>query len=948
MQVSRNKYIPFLGTSFEHVLNVISDIPTRKAVRGMIKATSTESREIGASIRHSFEVAMTDLDKAVRAHMQVLKTQGLPADRGRIMMQLKRLHEDGLLANIQDEALRNAVVAVDAQLTKAVDDVIKAGHVTDQELLGKIASNRNRWLYRTYSIFTDPDAIFKKIDKTTTAYKNLFDHIKKGNESKYVEAAVQQLGKKLDHLAPAERAVIVEEAVNRFVDGEINAIIKQHLKIPGEKTFYNSPMIKRAQTDYFLDRVLEDPDIRSIMGEEKHFDMAARASIESLSSDISAYKMNAGLREAFMKAGLMSDMPVGDNVFVKLSSRTLKDVSKPENAASVGDPVIYAHPTVGKIFEAINNPHLASLADVSIASVKTGLILTPGGTMANFFGLWQQMLLSRGLANTVWDVVRSPDKALRGKQTIFGEVIEAAQASRELTAPGRAGVKEAQKLYRAAGFKSVEDIRMVAEDMMKYGLDEGGELAYVFQEMTQPMVEGASAGRSKYKAVVRSMMDFYRRPDVMAKVLAFNGYVRELSTKAGVKVPTAAIKREAARMTKMTTQNVETTPSGVRNMSKGWVGVVGGGFQGFMYQMHKNAVMAGKLGLEDLMMASKLAAQGDLKRAATYARYGLDRTATVAAMTYYLTDKLEDWLSEEQDKEQHVRHVMWDDRRNSSFLISKVENKDGKVTVGYVDTGATDVYDPSHRVFNAIGQIPSVDDLAKDPAKFAQIVGNVAQELRVQFLQPGFLMEAAYDIFGLQMQKGKIIPTKRMSVDKEHALVPQLGITAEGLYKGSRRITPGVIRGAVDAVRVAAGVANPDLVDPELDKFTAMMSRQTTGFRFGTLDFNTMWQRRSNEDWGKYGSFVSQAKKELESARTFEARNAIIKKYSKQWDKAYNAQLDNVSHARGMGLTPMQILGMLNDKDRLIYVPKEIRSDVVAGRLMSFSAFASKYQFKYE
>lgn len=936
------------GVSTEDVVQVLADPERRVTMRSMLSDAIASGSRAFAEYTHKMAVSMRDLDEAVLNFKKTAEAKGAKTSRSQIMQEIKGMHEKGAMDQIADEGLRNAVKKADAVLTDAIDEIVKEGVITDKELLGKIKQNRNAYLYRSYSIFKDNGALLAPIQKTKP-YENLYNAIKSRDYERIYSALEKAHSEKLRAANLTEREVqyAIELGVKRRIEADIEGLVKGKLKI-GENPALTSPLIKVAKQDYFLERILDDPNIRAIMGEEQHFDVAARVTMEKLASDIAAFRVQRGMKDAFMNAGMISTERVGQN-WVPLNSKNMKQLA----AGDEGVGVLYAHPSVAKVFDAVHNPQVRSWMDGFTALVKTAQVATPGGFMANVWGLFQQVALSRGLLHTTADILSTPSNMAQGKRTIFQEWAQAAQIARDITAPGKGGLRPQDAavdgIYRAFGMKGLEDIRQASMDLIRFGLDMGGELAHELEDFSKPLLDSPDSGKVKkgFGKAVNKFMDFYRRPDVMAKVLAYNGYLEEVMQKRGVKIPTDDIKAEAVRLTKMTTQNPETTPAAIRNLSKGAKGAVLGAFQGFAYQMHRNIALSMKIGLEDLVTGSKLAAEyartGDpktLKMATYHITYGVDRTLTTTMMSLYATDKVMDFFSEKQDKEKNLRYVMYPDRRNSHFLVRNVENTGKKLWVDYVDVGSVDVYNNTYRVLAAIGSIPTIDEIATNPMIVAQKLGAAAKEIQIQMASPGLVYAAMQDALGFEPKDSPLKFQKRGSLPNEHSLVGD--VTAEGLYKAGRRLMGGAARVAVDAGLAITGTANPDLVDPQVDKLYSSVARQITGFRPVRTDFGLLWTRRLNEDWKGKAPWFDDASKALKEAKTFESRRAIVKQYERDWEKTYTSLVEGVGVARDMGMTNLQMYNLLNSKEYYSAIPKDLRQSIILGRPVSFMEYAAR------
>lgn len=939
------------GVSTEDAVQALADPVQRQNLRGELPEVLKSRSSAYAEYTHSMAVAQRDLDEAALKFIKASEEKGVKVTRSQVMQDIKQMHENGAMDQIADEGLRTTVKRVDEILTRAIDEIIKEGVITDQELLGKIKQNRNAYLYRSYSIFKEPGALLAPIKKTKP-YQRLFKAIKDQRYDEIFASVEESFRPKLQAANLSEREIqaALNITVHRRIEAHIEHLVKGKLKV-GENPALTSSILPVAKQDYFISRVLDDPNVRAIMGEEQHFDVAARVTMERLASDIAAFRVQRGMKDAFMKAGMISTEKVGQN-WVPLNSKNMKQLA----AGDEGVGVLYAHPSVARIFEAVHNPQVRSWMDAITAFVKTAQVATWGGFMANVIGMPMQAFLSKGLGHTLGDVLKTPYDIVKGNTNIFQEWAYAAQLSREVTAPGRAGLRPENAaidgIYRSFGMRSMEDVRQASMDLIHYGLDQGGELAYALKEYSEPLLEAAGGGkvRKATGTLVKKFMDFYRRPDVMAKIIAYRSNLSELMRKRGVDVPTDDIKAEAVRRAKMTTQNPETTPAIVRKISsKGVSGAFFGAFQGFAYQMHRNIVLSMKLGLEDIVTASKLAAEatmtGDtkmMKSAAIHLEYGVDRVATTTMMSLYATDKVMDMLSEHQDKEKNLRYVMYPDRRNSHFLVQNVENVNGKLFVDYVDVGSVDVYNNTYRVLAAIGSIPTIEEIAANPGIVAQKLGAAAKEIQVQMLSPGLLYAAGMDLVGLEPKESPFKFHKRGSIEKEHTIVPGTDITAEGAYKAARRLGGGLARLAVDAGLAVTGSANPDLVDPQIDKLQSSVTRQITGFRPVRSEFNLMWTRRMNEDWRNKAAWYDKAVAQLKEAKTFESRRAIVKQYEKDWDKTYRSLVDGAGVARDMGMTNLMMFNTLNSKDYRSAIPKDIRQSVILGRPVSFMEYASR------
>lgn len=933
------------------VIYSLTDKAKRAALGTVIKDTGVLADAARSDVMRMTHLGLKDVENALSDYSRVLSDMGQGKTKEAIFREAYETYKQGEAQWSQHPSpeMRRALESTKKTMNE-LSSIVRA-NTKDADLIAKIDANMDKYLFRQYSIFDDPEAIYKNIDTTTDAYKAFREKLI--NTDRFLEEIYSQNRRGLEEAYPGltEQGYqdMLDEIVERHVEGTASALVKKHLSTKTEKTGIRGA-IGNIDKHYLKEKELYDESIRAMMGEKAHLPVAVLDLGAAVAHDVYVAKMRNGLYEGLKESGLISESGPMAGLDVQLNK---KSILQP-NAGfdDVADGVIYTTPEVRSTLQALDKANSGPGEAISkaIARVKLFKVLTPHNIFFNAVSSAQNAIMGAGLGRTI-------KTFLSGGMS--REIAAAFEIGREIAFPGTVKGSIVKKSLSDLGFDSLESVRDAASDFVKYGGDVGGEYYAAGKEGIQPLfknkgnlyepgTKGAKAegvitkAKELTKEGTKIVLESYRMPDVAAKVYVYRQVLDELKYKSGAKYITEDMKKEAVRMTLELSQDPRSTPDGIRNLSKGVVGLATGGFQGFHYQMGKTLVNSAKYGMRDLITASKLAAAGETAKAARYATAGADRIVTTVATGYAAFKAAEMLISKDPEKVEDIKHFMYPDRRNSTMMnLGVSKGLDGRSVLTTVNFGLMDAYDSSvQRVL-----LPFANGMAKgDPLGALKAVGP---ELRDILIGPGVMLQEATKLIGLRANS--VLPPKfskrsEYTTDGEYIKTPknEYSLTGRRAWETTKGLAvPKAFQQVSDTTEGAYSYAKA----AELGDKKGMQDaweRISKTWKIDVQDVDRMVAGRFSEDWKK-ASWISDARSEWKKAKNINDRARIIKTYEQQWNELYSNMLDTSHRAHNaFDLKSNDVYNYMVGKkgeDAPTSIPKGLAKNLALGRQVSFRRF---------
>ena len=935
----------FLGNyvSWEDLFALIKSPADRKAFEARIIELTQLADNSKAAIIRDTHVNLHDAKTALRQYAASNKVSYGEAEA----IAYKHMMDPASRQAITDPHMAEAVAKFDEN-HKTITKIILEDESLKPELREMIIKNQDRHMMRQYSIHKINDLVFQPLREDHAAYQQLFDHMRNGDDTAmWRDEIIDEWRPELEKAYPEASDEAITEMLSTIVDnrvnGEISAIVKNSLRQPSAQGVRGA--IVKAKGEYLIERVVEDPRIRKLLGEEEHASLAAANLAGKVAHDVKARVLRKGLYDELHAAGMLSDEAL-PGLDVKLNRTTLKPFV--DGVDDARDGVLYTNGAVRDVLNAVYATQSLQGISKLVGYVKLGKILTMKGVVNNTIGAIQSAIMGGGIGRSLAHPVRT-----------LKDAVLSAQLSREIAFPGTAGLKgEVSDFMKSMGFRSVDEIRDAAKDLIQRGLDVGGEY---FAEGTEALRSGMRgdvgkgagfAGKSvaKFKKGANVALEFYRAPDIATKVFVYRKMVEEMAYKLGVETLTEAQLNAAARDTLKLTQDPRTTADFVRNLSRGPMGVFTGNFQGFFYQMTRNVANSVHLGVKDAATAMKLMKNGDVAAARRYAAVASDRLISTAVISYGLYSAVETTYNAargySKDKIASLKEFMPAEDRNSTLWVEGQEKgKDGQIYVKVIKPGSIDVYDASLQVLRAF-----IKNGTKDPMK---AVMEAKDALVHQMIGPGLILEAVAAAFD-----------KRVDVNEnflESSAIPW-EMRPTGNASIPRAIAPTMVNDVASGISTVYEMARPES-DSAYEKAKSRMFslgskmgvaapvvNAVAGTEFGATPGNMMMatayrmnlsqavRNRFTEEYRRE-TWIPEARKAYKNAKTLAERTRIIKENEARWSGMIDRMVDVNHHAQGIGLSTADVYRIIKDKDGYIGMPKEVARSIALGRKVSLREY---------
>lgn len=964
-----NPWTGYGGPSITDPVVQWTDKGNRKAAEKLLQQAFLGKDAVRHEIVHKFQTLLADLDGAVAAFVKQQEAQGVVVhkDQADMLWQaIQEKYEDGRTAELP-EPIRSVIEKRIRPELDALSD-LAAKYAPSERVAAAIKANKGKWLFRTYGIFSDKSAVGKRLKKESKPYQELFEEMKRGNYSKYKEEALKAAESVFGRTKTrAELLAYADHVANERIDGDIHAIVRAHLR-PTETPRISGRVVPTAKQENMIQRVLTDPRVQKLMGKETNFKLSVQHSIENLATDFAAIKLRNDLHAVFRAAGMISDFAIG-NVSVEVNPKTYEAYSLPD-AADVGKP-IYMAPEVFDFFNAVrtNSDAMNLFVNRAISYMKVGALYNPG-TFAQNYASAIQMLITAAPSLSM----NPADLLELGKFSWY--------VADELASPGsvkdvRISDAVAKKFYMTQGKSPLETIRSEVDEAIRYMVDAGGEFAFEIEESQRALFEGAEkskpgaveTAKAKSKSALKRTGDFYKRPDVMVKWLAYKHNIQRLTWLSGLDAPTDAIKRKAAENTLKQTQDPRTTIPAVRNLSRGVLGLFTFGFAGFTYQMGRNIYNSGMMAVESAVTAKNMSKRADnLEKmgnvaeasrvramAKRYTEDALERSVSTAVGAYFyqtVTQAAGKMLlrfalgkDEEEDEEmvKAIQHFSFPETRNQAVVVSKIETvmvpsrKDPskmipKRFVTLVNSGNMNLYDNIFRFFRA---------LATPGAPPHERILGAAQEFKYLFMSPSMFSDFTSELFGHSLRND---PNGFwQSYERpEEGFLKQVGRAAES-------VAPTAVQDIYQAIFGRPYDEKLDPEDPRLQWRRNRMWRQGTGMGSYVLELDNKIVQRFREEYGAAEVWKNKIKDEMKEIqrKPFQSRMnsemALKAKYEKKVEALVKKLLISRDKAIGTGLQPYQLVDLMtNSKEYGFALPKKVAEGIVYGYGVSVEDFLPK------
>lgn len=834
----------------------------------------------------------------------------------------------------------------------------------DPAKLAEIERLGDAYIYRSYAIHKDPDALFREVDKTSAPYKSLYNRVVREGYAPLYEFAYEQHAPKLreaGYTEPQIDKVIEETVLADMVPGLIEGIVKQTLANPDTQAPVAS-RIGKAKKEILIERVNEDPDLRAILGEEKVFTLAMVTGMEKVATDMAKLRMTTDLMNIWRKNNLVGDT-WSQLRTVPLSAAKLDKIT--EDDADVD--VIYVTPEVNSVLSGVRNATdgFDQLSSEFIAFIKMGYVANPGTAGQNWWGLGQTILTAGGLIGTI--------TSLRKKAAY---IRLAHLIARETSFPGsgvgKLKAEKVSKLFADLGY-TPETLERAVFELQQLGLDSGGEMSFELEKGAGAILSGvervSSGGiATKAKKVTNWAMEIYRHPDLMAKMLAHRLILDELMEKADVTEAPLELSQEAAKMALNTTQNPKTTPEIIRAMNKGKLGLLSFTFAGFQYQMMRNLYYSSKYAVNDARAAirygteaSHLDAAGNAlgaakarEKAKVYGKYAISRASGVATASYLVGEGYQMMFAllgkmlggdDEHERERHLKALLpYKEARANKLAPIAVWNQGGKTYATVAHSGKVDIYDGAMSVLRKLVESPTgeTDWVPDDGADTGRRVLAAMSLMKEQFTGlSGFADAMGMFMRTAQREHPTMADWGETAMDALAKLSPKVGVTPmETIGRAKKAMAAGAMEISSEFPFFEGDPTNKDF-----EKFRRNIARWGTGVGVQTIPVNDYYSSRTHDVWGE-ASWRREARAEWAAASTPSARIKVKAKYVDKWTSLQNSLWNLSEHGIGAGLTPAAMRTSLGDEEVTKYkgdkIPKWMHQRVAYRQNVSFDTYLNE------
>jgi len=962
------------SSSAYNLRDYLLGLPTDIAKQMQIASDSFEKLGdiVGARVMLRFHTALKDLDTAVSEYRKRVLSSGEKApDNSAVMERMFTAYESKDYKSVGDPELAGFLENRLAPFMNEMSGMV-AQLVRDEGVRKAIEANMGSYLFRRYGFFVDPENYWRKLRTDSKPYQDLRQAIKTGNTAKYKIEFEKNYGHLLTEngMTREEAAAYLDRFIDARVTGDLESIIFKHARVPGSSAQI-SKEIPGIRAEYLLDRVLNDPNVKAILGQEKKIDVVLEAFGNQLAGDVAAYGYRYGMVEAFRRKGLIRTAAeeAAGNVRQKVHTDTLTKYDPTSDGAPKSLNYYYVHPVVEAIFKGVrrSSSDTALAIGGALSLVKANMITSIPNAVQNYASYFQGVLAGYGLINGTTRLVISPMETAR-----------AFQIAMELRSPGTKGASSAalQKL----GFLSKDEVRAAVEALVAHGLDDAGEFAKTFKDVNRALLIGAESTRGVLSKSLElgskgSQLAFKALsiPDVATKVFVYRANLSELMHKAGTGVETEAMIKDAVKRTRDMTQTPDQTPNIVKHLSgRGHKSGLGAalsaataGFQNFMYQsikIHTNAIVYGAKDLVEAATNPNLTA----KQRGLYAWYGANRTAGALFSSYLYWEMMRKaFFEKDKEKTEAVQHFLFKDQENGRIFgghpfwlnldhedRTMLQWKNGRLLYNYVDAGMSDLAEPFYRtqgLFAAAAlEAAKVATGDGDPHLVKKYVVDALNEYQDMFFSPGVTAQPTFTALGYRFNDSagddilsRLMPVQRETlpsnryVKADRAETSIVGpVTVEGLTTAVRQVIPALARTAGDiAIGVGheKGLWSAERLGPQShtlkNPLETQIYRQATSLSVQQVDAAAKINRKFNSDWGKNHIWLDRALSSWKANVSVDARMKILQENREKWDKLMATIGGNYGALHTQGLNGIEIEFLTNDREEVPnVVPKIVRN----------------------
>jgi hypothetical protein len=430
------------------------------------------ARDAGNEVMRNGQLAMEALRREMR---KVAKTLGGKVSKKfDLLDQAVRVqYEAGTIENLPPEIVAVLREKVAPAMKEIRDFALK--HTDDPDLRKAILANNEKYIFRFYNIFSDPNAFEKRIDTGSEDFKGFTENVLQARYDTLFKRAYEQL---LPELKGTFDEAQIQEAANQkareFAAGEAAAIVRSNLHAPGSVPRAMKAIGALPQEHYLISRVVNDPYLQKVLGIEKSMLVGLDATFRKISSDAERMVTMNGLLDSFRQVGLVSDHAVANVADVAISPSTLSRIH-PDDAASVAKP-IYVHPEVAKVLGALQRgSDIQDVINTATSNLKLWLIVNPVNIASQFTNIPQGVVAGAGLVGLIHAFAKTPETGRL--------ILSAFQLAKELNKPGTTGQFSRSSpgmkaVANALGLADADALQARASLWNRIGLNQGGEFYF--------------------------------------------------------------------------------------------------------------------------------------------------------------------------------------------------------------------------------------------------------------------------------------------------------------------------------------------------------------------------------------------------------------------------------------------------------------------------------------
>lgn len=952
-QLSEGRHGGFLGefATLEDIYPLIKNKKQRALLEERLdNLRQVKADGVAAQILRENHVNMKDAEKIIR---KIAKRDRVStAEVNKRIYNLRQNTPEAIESVEAADPLMAQALAIFDKDHKYMTELILKNPDLTKAMRETITQNEARHLMRQYAIHKQNKLILQELETKNDAYKELFAEMKTSDDySRFREEIVDEWRPEIERLNPdlSDEAItsILDTIIDNRINGQLNALIKNTLANPDSR--WLKGVIVKSKGEYLIKRLVKDSRVRALMGEETNATIAAANLAGKVAHDVKSLVLTHGIYDELKAVGLVSKDPL-PGLDVMVNKRTLRQFR--ENIDDPSDGVFYTNASVRNVLEQMEDGLNQGILSKIVAYVKLGKILTPKLMVNNTIGAVQSAMMGGGFFRTL----KHPYQTLK-------DINLSIQLSRELARPSTAGMsKDMSKFLRDLGFKDMDELRELADDFVKRGLDIGGEYHTEGMSVIRSAMRGdPGAGGTIVQKTKRGMaklgaksMDIYRIPDIAAKVYIYRRMIEEISYKEGIAIAdmTEDMFNKAAKDTLRLAQDPRTTAAGIRNLSKGPVGIAVGGFQGFFYQQARNIANASKMVFEDGAAAVRAKANGDNAKAARYAIAAADRAISIGLVGYGTYAGLEEAYNKSkgnnEDKATALKTFLSPEEQNSTVWMGEMtKGKDGQMYVEVIKPSSLDVYDGTMSILRAFMKHGTENPMAA--------ILEAKDALMAQFLAPGLVIEAIDNMRGksldvnpnfLETSPYPWVERSPKEVSAARTALPTLIGDVTGYFRALDEMadpenakTYEKAKSKMFGLQAKAGIASgliPGMEAPEGTADTLARAAMATAYR---MNFSQSVRNKFSEEYRKE-TWLPDAKKEWQSRSTnLQKKTSILKANEDKWNSMIERLIDVSHDAQKVGLSKSEIYRIMKDKEGFLAMPKEVARAVAVGRKVSFREY---------